>query len=497
MDLQLEEEDFDSELLIWDNDEDDKETSIEQCNDDNPDNKNGNIGHNLRSDSQLKNENPDSNTSQPTDTIFTTPTLRSSHPGQGMTTNLFLTPQQDSINQPFLNTFISAMADKSSSHGQSAPSNVLNASTGLPIIFTSTSNMTNQAENQAFNTLAPYQAAEPQSIQSYQMEPIFPPNFFLNGLPSWNPSQVTTSGMNPTQLMNQENKNNIQNEIKKYDQSNDAQIGRDEASRAILPTQYQPQNEHLLQQSDNEWNHVQVSKHIAMLQANQARIQGHKESNKNHSNEASLSSHHDDSSTNTGLVQPIVPGQASGVAQFPGKANAISDNDSSSQSQYGKSASLPQRPLHANIQFDNSVASKGKSNTIPPFYLFDAPIELRHNFIQAQKAMNLPPLKDSNSFHYMMASKDLKQNDKTYDKMISSSPSPFCPTQLGSLTSPDGKKVELKDARQKKSEKGNLRNEREQQRAQKITELIDKLRTTMVQDGWKVEMKSKYQTLST
>jgi hypothetical protein len=41
------------------------------------------------------------------------------------------------------------------------------------------------------------------------------------------------------------------------------------------------------------------------------------------------------------------------------------------------------------------------------------------------------------------------------------------------------------------------RNEREQQRAAKISEVIDKLRNTMVQGGWKVEMKSKYQVLST
>jgi len=41
------------------------------------------------------------------------------------------------------------------------------------------------------------------------------------------------------------------------------------------------------------------------------------------------------------------------------------------------------------------------------------------------------------------------------------------------------------------------RNEREQRRAQKIAELIEKLRLSMVKGGWKVEMKSKYHTLST
>eukprot|EP00804_Cyclotella_cryptica_P019387 CCRYP_021123-RA/>CCRYP_021123-RA protein AED:0.03 eAED:0.03 QI:358/1/1/1/1/1/3/324/932 len=40
------------------------------------------------------------------------------------------------------------------------------------------------------------------------------------------------------------------------------------------------------------------------------------------------------------------------------------------------------------------------------------------------------------------------------------------------------------------------RNEREQIRAKKITQLIDELRDNMQKDGWKEEMKSKYETLS-
>jgi len=40
------------------------------------------------------------------------------------------------------------------------------------------------------------------------------------------------------------------------------------------------------------------------------------------------------------------------------------------------------------------------------------------------------------------------------------------------------------------------RNEREQRRAQQITELIDELRESMVKAGWKVELKGKYHTLS-
>ena len=106
--------------------------------------------------------------------------------------------------------------------------------------------------------------------------------------------------------------------------------------------------------------------------------------------------------------------------------------------------------------------------------------------------MNIPTLKDSNSFHYNLAS----NSTRTDATVCMPSLAPFGSSCVEDI-SHNGKKVELLDARQKKTKKGNERNEREQQRAQKITELIDKLRMTMVQGGWKVEMKSKYQTLST
>jgi hypothetical protein len=40
------------------------------------------------------------------------------------------------------------------------------------------------------------------------------------------------------------------------------------------------------------------------------------------------------------------------------------------------------------------------------------------------------------------------------------------------------------------------RNEREQIRAKKITQLIHEMRANMQKEGWKEEMKSKYETLS-
>jgi len=124
---------------------------------------------------------------------------------------------------------------------------------------------------------------------------------------------------------------------------------------------------------------------------------------------------------------------------------------------------------------------------LPPFHLFGAPCELRYNFIQSRKQHDLPIWKDNNSLHYGMAVNG------------------FHP-QLNAMDNPpvliDGRHTGGKlgnkgtDAAQRASS-CKERNEKEQRRAQKITELIEKLRISMVEGGWKVEMKSKYHTLST
>lgn len=104
----------------------------------------------------------------------------------------------------------------------------------------------------------------------------------------------------------------------------------------------------------------------------------------------------------------------------------------------------------------------------PPFLLFDAPIELRANFIASQRAHGLPALEDNNSFHY-------KQQVN----------GGFCGVQLV-----DGRHGNIGNKR--------VKNEREQKRTQKITDLIDQLRDKMERGGWKVGgAKSKYATLST
>jgi hypothetical protein len=108
----------------------------------------------------------------------------------------------------------------------------------------------------------------------------------------------------------------------------------------------------------------------------------------------------------------------------------------------------------------------------PPFLLFDAPIELRANFIASQRAHGFPVLDDNNSFHYHQRQQQMQQ-----------------------AVDP---KVRLIDGRHGGNGSKRVKNEREQKRTQKITDLIDQLRDRMEEGGWKVGgSKSKYATLST
>jgi hypothetical protein len=105
---------------------------------------------------------------------------------------------------------------------------------------------------------------------------------------------------------------------------------------------------------------------------------------------------------------------------------------------------------------------------VPPFLLFDAPMELRANFIQSLKALGLPVLQDNNSYHYNMA--------------------------LQNSTTPSN--LRLIDARQGRAYSKRQKNAKEQRRAQEVAQLIEELRVKMEKDGWNVELKSKYHTLS-
>ena len=121
----------------------------------------------------------------------------------------------------------------------------------------------------------------------------------------------------------------------------------------------------------------------------------------------------------------------------------------------------------------NSTTSSTPVVTHPPFLLFDAPIELRANFIASQRAHGFPILDDNNAFHYQH-------------------PPQFSQQQI---LAPD---VHLVDGRHGGIRNKRVKNEREQKRTQKITDLIDQLRDKMEEGGWKVGgTKSKYATLST
>jgi hypothetical protein len=125
-------------------------------------------------------------------------------------------------------------------------------------------------------------------------------------------------------------------------------------------------------------------------------------------------------------------------------------------------------------------------DTVPPFYLFDAPIELRANFMQNQRRLGIPVQEDCNSYHYGETVKGFHPQN-----LLDAKRTPAATTAPPAL-------VQLVDARHgnpRQPMAGRVKNEREQKRAQKITELIEQLRLNMESEGWKVEMRSKFHTL--
>ena len=90
----------------------------------------------------------------------------------------------------------------------------------------------------------------------------------------------------------------------------------------------------------------------------------------------------------------------------------------------------------------------------------------------SQRAHGFPILDDNNAFHYQ-----------------------HHPPLSQQMVAPD---VHLVDGRHGGIRNKRVKNEREQKRTQKITDLIDQLRGKMEEGGWKVGgTKSKYATLST
>lgn len=219
------------------------------------------------------------------------------------------------------------------------------------------------------------------------------------------------------------------------------------------------------------------------------------------------------------------------------------------------------------VKSSTSRRNKKQKVTVPPFYLFDSPFELRTNFIQstagipsfgARVASPQILLNDCNSYHYnktaitldgnsagsggfmqqQQQQEDAERNIRNggagpaptlvingFHPQLNASYNPTLPlsngingenqfpvlipgyaqnhqttTILAAAPNESGVVVmpPFYDARHKNKKSGyKERNEREQKRAQKITDLIEDLRQIMMSGGWQVEMKSKFHTLST
>jgi hypothetical protein len=136
------------------------------------------------------------------------------------------------------------------------------------------------------------------------------------------------------------------------------------------------------------------------------------------------------------------------------------------------------------------AAKAAAANAPPPFLLFDAPCELRANFMNAQRSHGMPAMQDNNAYHYGMAVNGFHPQDHLDPPMRAIS-------EAGSSTSNStNNTVRLIDGRHGNQGMKRLKNVKEQKRAQRITDLIEQLREKMEQDGWNVGMKSKFHTLS-
>ena len=158
---------------------------------------------------------------------------------------------------------------------------------------------------------------------------------------------------------------------------------------------------------------------------------------------------------------------------------AASNNSNTTQQQQ-------QQPSSGN----NASSASGSSASMPPFYLFDAPCELRANFMQSQRMHGLPVAEDSNSYHYGVAVNGFHPMNLAAGQSSTSN------NFSGNAAATNANSVKLIDARHGNRKAGRIKNEREQRRAQKITELMEQIRASLVTGGWEVRDKSKFHTLS-
>lgn len=185
------------------------------------------------------------------------------------------------------------------------------------------------------------------------------------------------------------------------------------------------------------------------------------------------------------------PSQHMGLQANPQQSNRNSNTQTQQQQPL---QSQPQQGQDSN----SGNTSNSSSTSPPPFYLFDAPVELRVNFMQSQRMHGLPVTEDSNSYHYGVAVNGFHPQ---FNAQLNPATASMANASGGASMSSGGSQnhssaVQLVDARHTNRKAGRIKNEREQRRAQKITELIDQLREKMETGGWKVEVKSKFHTLS-
>ncbi len=376
---------------------------------------------------------------------------------------------------------------------------------------------------------------------SVSFEPLFPPNFFFPGLPSWDPSHAVANPLNPqhqANVPNQQAQGSCVSQEASAPNATSALNGKRSVTNAPVeqpkarpfPAQQQqlinpthPPTTITTPHNNDFWGPAQIAQQIVMHQVKNKNVSGQ--------------THHDEQSTAAAAAAAAAVAAAHNPLDIPladkqhiqgyqtqqsitddstntGQSRSSNSSDPSSSSDKKPSARpTPQNKKSQRTKNSNATKSnqgnksrnehnKKSSRTnngdttangdSPPFYLFDAPCELRTNFLQAQTEKNVAPVNDSNAFHYGMAI-----NGYHPEAAANTQVNPIMPASLGAAVLPNGKRVELIDGRHKHKKKASERNEREQQRAQKITELIEKLRNTMEKGGWKFEMKSKYQILST
>eukprot|EP00557_Chaetoceros_sp_GSL56_P009223 CAMPEP_0176496290 /NCGR_PEP_ID=MMETSP0200_2-20121128/11115_1 /TAXON_ID=947934 /ORGANISM="Chaetoceros sp., Strain GSL56" /LENGTH=855 /DNA_ID=CAMNT_0017894233 /DNA_START=14 /DNA_END=2581 /DNA_ORIENTATION=+ len=309
--------------------------------------------------------------------------------------------------------------------------------------------------------------------QDDTLEPLYPPNFFFSGIAPWDPSQaVNNPNVTKNVTLDMAAPSNTDQSNFLYSTNPDSKMP---VARASLDMEQQSNQQMQCQPS-------QASRTVGSHRSNAFPI------NCNSRNLAAAAA-------------------GSGVERMAFDDNSIQDTkrtitDSSTITGSSSSSNPSSFSSDPQINVTRTSSSRTRTNTsnqnrnndqsdIPPFYLFDAPCELRTNFLQAQRQHEIATgINDSNSFHYGMAVNG-------FHPQVNAQVNPDAPDLSGPAVLPNGKRVELLDGRHKNKRKAIERNEREQQRAQKISDLIENLRDTMEQGGWKVEMKSKYQILST